>query len=240
MSDYANNNDEEEDIVLPPTPPSHNDNDSIDRDLDEMEVVVQSVQPFQFTAEQVNALQRLPVLRQYLGLEEMNVVEEEKEIDPRMENKLEYCCYPVELITKVNDGVDLKSYECPICLEIIINPLKENVNGHIFGSNCLTEYRKEKMDNKCPMCRVNVNYSNLVIDESIKSQLSLIEGSCIYKESGCTYESSLDIIGEHLKNCIFAKGFIFLSFPSHAYTLMHTHTNTHTHARDLSLINCQP
>jgi hypothetical protein len=47
-----------------------------------------------------------------------------------------------------------KEWECPICMEMIKPDGLEITNcGHYFCKGCITTYKTNKVDCKCPVCR---------------------------------------------------------------------------------------
>ena len=57
-------------------------------------------------------------------------------------------CLSSELIARTPTGHDVKEFECPICLDLIVDPVECTLCQISFGASCL---KRAKL--KCPFCR---------------------------------------------------------------------------------------
>lgn len=71
-------------------------------------------------------------------------------------------------------NTDMNNYLCPICLNLLIEPVKIECN-HMFCYTCLDELMdnsNKEIDFKCPMCRENLKKNfNLKIDKTLENQI---------------------------------------------------------------------
>lgn len=67
---------------------------------------------------------------------------------------------PTDTWTQIN-GLTVADYECPICLELLLNPVAGEC-GHDFCLNCITEWMETSLSDKpqCPICRVLLGTPN--------------------------------------------------------------------------------
>ena len=71
--------------------------------------------------------------------------------------------YPIDNLIDKNKLEDLT---CPICLQILINPVScsDNMNSHSFCKDCIDEFLKEKK-------RIIVQYANKILHIKLKIKL---------------------------------------------------------------------
>ena len=70
--------------------------------------------------------------------------------------------YPILFyrIENLIDKDDIEDLICPICLQILGNPVccSDKINSHCFCKDCIDEFLKEK--NNCPVCKLIFEYKN--------------------------------------------------------------------------------
>ena len=66
-------------------------------------------------------------------------------INKKWEYKFDRVIYP-----------SLKKYECPICYEILNDPIVHTTCGNIFCRNCINNF------NACPLCRSHIVQSEII------------------------------------------------------------------------------
>ena len=97
----------------------------------------------------------------------------------------------LSFVNKLPEHVQL---ECPVCLDILVNPYKVTCCGHIFCEDCIE--RVKASNGACPVCRewgfkAEIN----------RERLRIIEGLHVYctnKEKGCEWIAGLRILSTHL------------------------------------------
>ena len=94
--------------------------------------------------------------------EEQKVIEVQETEAPKKPNKRQLALEKImnqvqaapqteEQIKKCNDEIDAS---CPICMVLMLQPVKVNECGHSFCAKCLLQYRQLK--DECPICRVKI------------------------------------------------------------------------------------
>ena len=91
----------------------------------------------------------------------------------------------------------LKDLECPICLNLIWDPIECNDCGKTFCKICL-EKTKETKDS-CPTCRKNPFQGR--ISKSLRTFFNKIKINCIFK--GCKEHPYYSEYIDHIKKCKF-------------------------------------
>ena len=100
----------------------------------------------------------------------------------------------------VLDNDNLFDLICPICLNILNNPIccSLNKNSHFFCNQCINKYLKD--NNKCPICK---NIFEFKINEEIYNTLSNLLFKCVFYKEGCKDIISYSDYFDHIYNCKF-------------------------------------
>ena len=84
---------------------------------------------------------------------------------------------PSRAIKTLSDlEADKQICTCPICLELLVQPVSLSVCGHIFCKSCIAEHRAH--DPKCPVCRNSISTftpdftAQFMLDRHILPELS--------------------------------------------------------------------
>ena len=98
----------------------------------------------------------------------------------------------------VIDKNDIYDLICPICLNILKNPMSCSLNNssHSFCKECIDLYLKEK--NGCPICKNAFEYKNNI---NIIKLLNNVTFKCKYSEEGCNKIISYADYLEHINKC---------------------------------------
>ena len=92
-------------------------------------------------------------------------------------------------------GEDFKQFECPICLEILDNPVSHSLCGNMFCRKCVMQLEK------CPLCRKPLIQSDLVpVPNQIKNAIGKLKVKC----KKCNQEITNEASKTHKQYCEFA------------------------------------
>ena len=107
-------------------------------------------------------------------------------------------CPVCKLIFEYKNNKNVEDLICPICLNILINPINcsDKKNSHSFCKKCINKYLKEK--NKCPICK---NFFEYKINKEINNLLYNLSFNCLFKNEGCNYIISYVRYFKHINNC---------------------------------------
>ena len=97
----------------------------------------------------------------------------------------------LSFVNKLPEKVEI---ECPICLDILVNPHLVSCCGHNFCEDCIE--RVKASNGPCPMCKER-DFQAMVN----KERLRIINGLQVYcnnKEKGCQWKGELKNLSTHL------------------------------------------
>jgi len=107
----------------------------------------------------------------------------------------------------------IQELKCPICFNILNDPVMELPNQHIMCRKCLLnfnetlkKFNKQNLDSKCPFCKEKI--IQLIKPRIIITLLNLVEMKCMSEDQNekCDWKGNGIDYYEHLKNCeIFKK-----------------------------------
>jgi hypothetical protein len=100
-------------------------------------------------------------------------------------------------IEKLNSLKDILT--CPICYNILENPVMEPTNQHTFCYDCILRCDTKK----CPICKAHI--PELKKPTVIIKLLETIERKCNYNAEGCPFEGDYTAYKSHLKECTYVK-----------------------------------
>ena len=98
--------------------------------------------------------------------------------------------------------------KCPICFNILKDPVMELPNQHIMCNKCLLEFNKtlnknyeNNEENICPFCKKEI--TQLIKPRIIITLLNSVEMKCKseYQNEKCDWKGKAIDYYEHLKNC---------------------------------------
>lgn len=95
----------------------------------------------------------------------------------------------------LNGNVVKNNFTCPVCFELILLNIYNCSNSHIICNICYSKI------NKCPICRVNLFYKNIVLEKIINTLISNSYFKCINNMYGCLYFTTNDLLNNHEKIC---------------------------------------
>ena len=162
-------------------------------------------------------------------------------ISPLEEN--EQKTYKEENIIQYYD--DLIDLTCPICLNILNNPIycSSNTNSHSFGKECIDIYMKS--NSKCPICKKNFEYKT---NNKRNEILYKICFECPNKDNGCEEIISYLNYFNHIKECKYRKvlyecqidkyNYTHNDFEKCLYKGTYKEINEHFNKCELSLVKC--
>ena len=104
---------------------------------------------------------------------------------------------PKRLIANFEEVVNIKDMKCPICLNLIWNPIDCADCGKCFCDYCLNEWLSQKFS--CPMC--NSKHFKFSGSKALKSFFENIKIKCI--NENCKEEPYYQNYIEHLRQCDF-------------------------------------
>jgi hypothetical protein len=90
----------------------------------------------------------------------------------------------------------LKEFECPVCMEYMVPPIKLCTNGHNICSKC-----RESLQ-CCPTCRAKFSEIRSVALENIARRLKF---PCVNRQNGCLELFSIEHITKHHAICVYGK-----------------------------------
>ncbi|KAK4302261.1 hypothetical protein Pmani_025637 [Petrolisthes manimaculis] len=104
-------------------------------------------------------------------------------------------------LTRFQGEVD-EELLCPICSEVLEDPLQAPSCEHAFCSGCINEWLSRQQT--CPVDRQPITSSQLKsVPRILRSLLSKLYISCDNKPHGCGSVVKLDALGCHLEECEF-------------------------------------
>jgi hypothetical protein len=128
-------------------------------------------------------------------------------------------------LNKLNEIKDILI--CPICYDILDNPVMETTNQHVFCYKCITQCETSY----CPICKAEIQ--ELQKPLLISKLLETIIRKCILKDSGCDFEGNFVKYKEHNKICEFIKDYNkellseLTQVKSEMYEILETKINPH-------------
>ena len=118
-----------------------------------------------------------------------------------------------EEINLLNIDQVIQELKCPICFNILKDPVMELPNQHIMCRKCLLnfnetlkKYNRKNLDSTCPFCKEKI--IQLIKPRIIITLLNLVEMKCMSEGQNekCDWKGNAIDYYEHLKNCkIFKK-----------------------------------
>jgi hypothetical protein len=104
------------------------------------------------------------------------------------------------IIEKNNNINDLYDLCCPICLNILKNPItcSSKKHSHNFCKNCIDEYLKNH--NNCPVCKNIFEYKT---NKNIENILSKLLFKCVFSKEGCNKIINYLSYFKHINECKF-------------------------------------
>ena len=113
-----------------------------------------------------------------------------------------------EEINLLNVEKLIQELKCPICFNILKDPVMELPNQHIMCRKCLLNFNetlkinnKENLDSMCPFCKEKI--TQLIKPRIIITLLNLVEMKCMSEKENikCDWKGNAIDYYEHLKNC---------------------------------------
>ena len=92
--------------------------------------------------------------------------------------------------------------ECPICEAALKDP-QQTVCGHRFCTTCLEPIRNDETSFTCPICRDELEPTQIFPDNAIKRKVMSLKVKCDLHESGCKWEGELRQLDDHRNHCQF-------------------------------------
>ena len=104
-------------------------------------------------------------------------------------------------ISSINKEKCIEELTCPICLDILQDPVMELPNQHILCLKCLYHYNKNKLKKKCPFC--NVEIQQIITPRCILNMLAAVEMKCLsnFQNEKCDWKGNAIDYYAHLKKC---------------------------------------
>lgn len=95
------------------------------------------------------------------------------------------------------------NFHCPICLNVLKEPVQCRMNEHRFCSGCIRRHLERNSKN-CPECKEELTVETLRQPPStVADFLSKLKISCDYVERGCLEEVALGALESHVFGCDF-------------------------------------
>lgn len=102
------------------------------------------------------------------------------------------------------DSVVDENYICPICMNVLKDPVQCQRNEHYFCTPCIRKHLKRN-SNTCPTCRDELTLETLGKSSRLVTRyLSNLKIRCDYFNRGCREVALLGDLETHVKNCGFA------------------------------------
>jgi len=92
----------------------------------------------------------------------------------------------------------IKNVMCPICQELIINPIQCQACQYLFCKKCIEEFQSNTEKDKCFF---NHNFIKKDNNDDIIETFNEILLNCPYKENGCLEKIKMKNYDEHIQNC---------------------------------------
>ena len=104
--------------------------------------------------------------------------------------------------TRFENTVD-RHFHCPICLNVLRDPVQCRRNQHYFCTPCITKHLQEN-SHTCPTCMEELTVQTLGRPARILTDvLSTFKISCDYAERGCCEMVELEALKTHIVSCDF-------------------------------------
>ena len=104
--------------------------------------------------------------------------------------------------TRFMDTVD-RNFHCPICMNVLNDPVQCRRNQHYFCTLCITKHLKENSQT-CPTCMEELTEETLGQPARILTDLlSSLKICCDYAEQGCREVVELGVLKTHVASCGF-------------------------------------
>ena len=104
----------------------------------------------------------------------------------------------------VSDSSIFKEFICPICTDILEDPVTTSRCDHLFCRQCLTS-ALEASDGLCPCCKVDARGPFKPINRTAKTFWLKLQFSCRFKSQGCEDIIDLENFLRHISECKFQK-----------------------------------
>lgn len=89
---------------------------------------------------------------------------------------------------------------CPICADVLEEPVQSCGCEHAFCSACIDKWMLEKQI--CPVDRSDLMRGHLVpVSRLMRNMLSRLKIKCTFADSGCAQELSLEDFRTHVASC---------------------------------------
>ena len=93
-----------------------------------------------------------------------------------------------------------ENFHCPICMNVLKDPVQCQRNQHYFCTPCITEHLKNSQT--CPLCMEELTPQTLAKPARIVAEyLSGLRICCEYAERGCPQVVELGILKTHVTEC---------------------------------------
>ena len=124
----------------------------------------------------------------------------------------------------VEEPQELSAYDCPVCLQVLVDPRKSQCCKKVFCRACLVKIRRSGGDDyQCPMCR-HLNFAARK-DHALSRELYSLQVYCGNRSKGCEWVGNFGELQTHLNlkpaSCYLANGCQFVnvrcSFCSESY-----------------------
>ena len=104
--------------------------------------------------------------------------------------------------TRFENTVD-RHFHCPICLNVLRDPVQCRRNQHYFCTPCITKHLQEN-SHTCPTCMEELTVQTLGRPARILTDvLSTFKIACDYAERGCREMVELEALKTHVTSCDF-------------------------------------
>ena len=100
--------------------------------------------------------------------------------------------YEVNFVKKPPNEIETN---CPICLDVLLDPKLATCCGHSFCANCVGNWEEE--GKPCPLCNKQIK---LVNDKRLARILNGYKVYCPNKDKGCEWTGELGQLEDHLNH----------------------------------------
>jgi len=95
---------------------------------------------------------------------------------------------------------------CPVCHEVLEDPLQVPACEHAFCRACITEWLSQQQtinqQQTCPIDRQPIQTQQLKpVPHILRTLLARLQISCSYKEHGCSAIVKLELLAAHTEEC---------------------------------------
>lgn len=105
--------------------------------------------------------------------------------------------------TRFRHAVD-KNFHCPICMNVLREPVQCRRNEHHFCTPCIKRHLKQNFQS-CPLCMEELTLETLRQPPRILADyLSSLKINCEYADRGCLELVELGIPKQHVANCSYS------------------------------------